>query len=87
MWLSQFPLTFHQTASFHCIAYDYSHGDKVFVIICERFHGRISLNSVILLLVNFMSGFRSELMYISLIVSIMSNLTHLHSFQLPVLLQ
>ena len=42
------------------------------------FHGRISLNSVpLLLLVNFVSGFRLELMYISLIVSIRSNLTHL----------
>ena len=32
------------------------------------FHGRISLNSVLLLLVNFESEFRLELMYISLIV-------------------
>ena len=40
----------------------------VFVIICEIFHGRISLNSVVLLLlVNFVSGFRSQLIYISLI--------------------
>ena len=38
------------------------------------FHGRISLNSVLLLLlVNFVSGFRLELMYISLIVSIRSS--------------
>ena len=43
----------------------------VFTIISEMFHERISLNSVVLLLlVNFVSGFRLELMYISLIVSI-----------------
>ena len=37
----------------------------VFVIILEMFHGRISLNLVLLLLlVNFVSGFRLELMYI-----------------------
>ena len=43
----------------------------VFTIISEMFRERISLNSVVLLLlVNFVSGFRLELMYISLIVSI-----------------
>ena len=41
----------------------------------------ISLNSVLLLLlVNFLSGFRLELMYTSVIISIRSNLTHLHGF-------
>ena len=59
----------------------------VFVIIREMFHGRISLNSVVLLLlINFVSGLRLELMYISLIVSIRSNLTHLHGLQQLVLL-
>ena len=39
----------------------------VFMIIREMFHGRISLNFVLLLLlVNFVSGFRLELIYISL---------------------
>ena len=53
----------------------------VFVIILEMFHGSISLNSVLLLLlVNFVGRFRLELMYISLIVSIRSSLTHLHGF-------
>ena len=48
---------------------------------------KISLSSVILLLlVNFMSGFRLELMYISFIVSNRSSLTHLHGFQQFVLL-
>ena len=59
----------------------------VFVIISEMFHGRISLKSVLLLLtVNIGSGFRLELMYISLVVSIRSTLVHLHGFQLHVLL-
>ena len=40
--------------------------------------GRISLNSVLLLLlVNFVTGLRLELFYISLIVSIRSSLTYL----------
>ena len=53
----------------------------------EMFRGRISFNSVLLLLLmNFVSGFRLELMYISLIVSIRSNFTHLHAFQVLVLL-
>ena len=43
----------------------------------------VPLNSVLLLLlVNFVNGFRLELMYISLIVSIRSSLTHHHGFQL-----
>ena len=51
------------------------------------FHWRISLNLVVLLLVViFASRFRLELMYISLIVSIRSNLIHLHGLQLLVLL-
>ena len=57
------------------------------LVISEMFHRSISLNSVLLLLlVNFVSGFRSELMYISLIESIRSSLTHLHGFQLLLLL-
>ena len=44
--------------------------------------GGISLNSVLLLpLVNFITEFRLELMFISPTVSISSNLTHLHGFQ------
>ena len=49
------------------------------MIIWEMFHGRISLNLVLLLLlVNFVSRFKLELMYISLIENISSSLTHLH---------
>ena len=47
----------------------------------------ISINSVLLLLlVSFRSGFKLALMYVSLIVSIRSNLTHLLGFQQLVLL-
>ena len=56
----------------------------VFVI---TFHGRITLNSVLLLLLlNFLRWFMLELIYVSLIESIRSSLTHLHGFQLLVLL-
>ena len=56
----------------------------VFVIILEMFHGRMFLILVLLLLlVNFVSGFRLELMYISLTENIPHNL---HDLQLPVLL-
>ena len=58
----------------------------VFVIIWEMFHGRISLNSVLLLLLaNSVSGFRLEMMCMSFIVSIRSNLTHPYGFQQLVL--
>ena len=59
--------------------------ETVFVIISEMFHGRISLNLVLLLLVvNFVRGFRLELMYISLKENIKPSLTPLHGFQLLV---
>ena len=46
-----------------------------------------SLHSVLLLLLlNFVTGFMLKMMYISLIVNIRSNLIHLHGFQLLVLL-
>ena len=55
----------------------------VFMIVWEM----MSLNSeLLLLLVNFVSMFRLEMLYISLIESIRSSLTHLHGFQLLVLL-
>ena len=57
------------------------------VIMWEMFHGGISLNLVLLLLlVNVASGLRLELTYLSLILNIRSNLTHFHGFQLLVLL-
>ena len=60
---------------------------KVSVIIWEMFHGRISLSlMLLLLLVNFVSRFRLEMMHISLIEKIRSSLTHLRGFQLLALL-
>ena len=74
-------------APFHRIAYDYSCAD--WDGLCDHlrmFHGRVSLNSsLLLLLVIIVSEFRLELMDISLIVIIRSSLTHLYGFQLYVL--
>ena len=82
-----FPSNSQRDATFHCIAYNYSRGD--WDGLCdnlEMFHGRISLNLVLLLLlVNFVSGFRWELIYISVIEN-RSSLTHIRGFQLLVLL-
>ena len=82
-----FPSNSKHDAPFHGIAYDYFcvYG-TVFVIIWEMFYGRISLNSVLLLLKNFVSGVRFELMYRSLIESIRSSRAHFHGFQLLLLL-
>ena len=92
MLLSPFPLTFQLVRNRmpHFIAYLMTILmliGMVFVIIWEMFHGSISLNLVLLLLlVNFVSGFRLELMYIYHIENIRSNLIHLHDFQLLALL-
>ena len=82
-----FPSNSQWDVSFHCI------GDYFRVVwdgLCYHLrdvHGGISLNSVLLLLlVNLVSRFSLELMYISLIASIKSSLIHLHDFQLLVLL-
>ena len=88
--LSQFPMTFqlirnrmpHFIALFMSILVLIG---MVFVIISEMLHGMIYLNLVLLLLlVNFVSGVRLKLMYISLIENIRSSLIHLHGFQLVV---
>ena len=84
MLLSQFPLTFHhihnKMPGFIALLMTILELiGTVFVIISERFHGMISL----LLIVSFVTVFRLELMYISLIKSIRSSITHLHGFQLP----
>ena len=83
-----FPPKSKWDAPFHRIAYDYFVLVwTVFLIIWEMFHGRIFLNSVLLLLLkNFVSWFRLGLMYISLIVNIRPGITHLNGFQLLVLL-
>ena len=67
-----FPVNSKQDALFHCIAYNYSHVDW------DGLHDHlrdvpwgISLNSVLLLqLVNIVSGFTLELIYISLIIKV-----------------
>ena len=60
-----FPINSKQDTPFHPMAYDYSRADWNGL----RDH------------LNFVNGFRLELMYISLIISTRSNLTHLHGFQ------
>ena len=94
MLLSQFPLTFYQRG---CLISLHS----LWLFLCwlelslrssrrnvlEIFHGRISLNlMLLLLLVNFVSWFRLELIYTFLIVNTSSSLTNLHGFQLFLLL-
>ena len=78
-----------QDPLFHCIACSYYYADR------DSHHDhlrdvpwKVSLSSVLLLLllVNFLTRCRLELMYISLIVSIRSSLTPLHGFQLLILL-
>ena len=75
-------------ARFHHIAYDYSCADW------DGLHDHLKnllwedifKLSLLLVPVNFLSWFRLELMYISVIKNIRSNLTHLHGFQQLVLL-
>ena len=81
--LSQFPLIFHHihNGMLHFIALLLTIlvlTERFFVIIWKMFHGRMSLNSVLLLLlVNFVGGFRFEFTNISLIERIRSSLTQL----------
>ena len=80
-----FPTNSQHDALFHRMAYDSSRAD--WDGLCAMFHRKISLNLVLLLLlVNFVGGFRLELMHISLILNNRSSLIHLHGFQLLVLL-
>ena len=92
MLLFQFLLTFHQIHNGMPCFISYLMSILVLirmaiVIIWEMFHGRISLSLVLLLLlVNFVSGFGLELMHISLIENIGWSHIHLHGFQLLALL-
>ena len=83
-----FPSNSQGGTLFYCIAYDCCCSDwDGLSDHLKDVYGRISLNSVLLLLlVNFVSGLRLVLIYISLIVSIRSSLTHLHGFALFILL-
>ena len=81
-----FPSYSRQDALFHRIAYDYSCADGD--VLCDHV-GDVPWNNIfklLLLLVNFVSRFRLELMYISLIKSIRSSFIYLHGFQLLELL-
>ena len=86
---TDFPSNSQWDALFHCIACDYSCAnwdglcDHLRDVPWEHFFIDLVL---LLLLVNFVSGFRLELMYISLIENIRLSLSHLHGFQLPVLM-
>ena len=96
MWLFQFPLTFHQTENgiLHFIMQlyimlDYSHADRdgLSYNLRDAPWEHIFKPGTSAAASEFCgSGFRLELMYISLILNIRSSLTHLHGFQLLVLL-
>ena len=80
-----FPSNSQWDALFHHLAHDYSRTDW------DGLHDHLKdapwedINVVLLLLlVNFVIGFKLGLRYISLIESIRSSLTHLHGFQLLV---
>ena len=83
-----FPINSKQNASFHCIAYDYSHVDwdglhDHFRCVPWEDIFKLSASAVAS---EFCEWDQVELMYISLIVSIRSSVTHLHGFQQLVLL-
>ena len=84
MLLLQFPLTFHQI---HCITYEYSHAD--WDGLCDYLRDVPWEDIFKLGASTAASEFCEwlELMYISLIENIRSSLTHLHGFQLLVLLR
>ena len=75
-------------AQFHCIAYDYSHAewDGLCYHLRDVPWEDISKLGASAAASGFLSEFRLELMYISVIENIRSILTHLHGFQLLVLL-
>ena len=79
-----FPTNSQRDAPFHRIAYDYSRadwdglGDHLRDVPWEDIF-KLSDSAAAS---EFVSGFRLELMYISLIESIRSSLTNLHRFQL-----
>ena len=85
-----FPSNSTLNAPFHHIADDYSCADwgglhdHLRDIPWEDIFNLRASDAALLL--NFVSGFRLVLKYISFIVNIMSSITHLHGFQLFVLL-
>ena len=81
-----FLINSKQDVPFHHMAYNYSRAD--WDGLCDHLRDLPweDIFKLLLLLVNFVSGFRLELLYISLIENIRSSLIHLHGFQLLVLL-
>ena len=86
MLLSHFPFTANSErgATLHYTAFDYSHADLYGS--CDHLRNvpgeDIFTLMLLLLLLNFVSGSLLELLYISLLINIMSSLTHLLGFQL-----
>ena len=83
-----FPINSKQNTSFHRVACDYSHAD--WDNLCDHLRDvpwvdifKLSASAAAS---EFCDWVRLELMYISLTISIRSNLTHLHGFQQLVLL-
>ena len=79
-----FPTNSQQDSPFHRIAYDYSRADWDGLRDHLRDVPWEDIFKLLLLLVNFVSGFRLELMYIYHIENIRSSLIHLLGFQLLV---
>ena len=83
-----FPTNSKRDVPFLHVPYDYSCAD--WDSLCDHLRhvplGDISKLSASAAASAFVSGFRLELMYISLLVSIRSSLTNLHGFQLLLLL-
>ena len=86
--MTQFPSNSPWDASFHWIAYDFSRAD--WDSLCDHLRDilweNIFKRSAFAPASHFLSVLTLELMYISLIESIKSNLSDLHGFQLLVLL-
>ena len=83
-----FPSNSQQDALFHCIAFDYS--QTYWDGLCDHLRD-VPWEDIFKLGASaaaseFVSGFRLELMYISIIENIRSSLIHHHGFQLLVLL-
>ena len=85
MLLSQFSLTFHQVHNrcpFQCITYDYSHAD--WDGLCNNLRD-VPWEDIFKLSAS-AAAREVGFVYISFIENIRSSLTHLHGFQLPVIL-
>ena len=89
MLLPQFPSYSEQVALFQGIAYNYDCSCADWDGLCDHLRDLPweDIFMLLLLLVNFVSRSRLELMYIFLIENIRSSITHVHGFQLLLLLQ